>query len=480
MRIIDTIQFQRLRHLHQLGVTFHVYIGATHSRFEHSLGVAFLAEMLATNLQLHHPWLPIRDKDILCIKIAALCHDLGHGPFSHLFDGMLMQQFRDKQIIPRDDAFLQSWTHEVGSLMMLDHLLSVNEIDFAMYGLDVDTDLMFIKELIYGGPLPENDGVLVGRSETWQHCLYEIVNNANSGLDVDKLDYFVRDAHHTGISPSVDIQLIIQSARVLVDKDDHVGRHRICYPEKLAGTIMQAFRTRFELHQTVYQHKAICAIGYMLCDILVAANDFLLVKGTRISDIPANMDAFQYFDDRILAQIQQSESIELTHARNLLNQIYNKPYYECVGRTAVTSHSERKKEKELLSEILVASPAHASLLAQERNAIVLEKVVIHHGKGKENPLGHVRFYGKNASSAAKCYQLPNELYEMYCPQYFQHEFVRIFVKKSCLVSARWMSTFAIDSLFLLRRSRCVSHLSVGVTFPINRSCRLTHSAFDWI
>lgn len=480
MRIIDTIQFQRLRHLHQLGVTFHVYIGATHSRFEHSLGVAFLAEMLATNLQLHHPWLPIRDKDILCIKIAALCHDLGHGPFSHLFDGMLMQQFRDKQIIPRDDAFLQSWTHEVGSLMMLDHLLSVNEIDFAMYGLDVDTDLMFIKELIYGGPLPENDGQLVGRSETWQHCLYEIVNNANSGLDVDKLDYFVRDAHHTGISPSVDIQLIIQSARVLVDKDDHVGRHRICYPEKLAGTIMQAFRTRFELHQTVYQHKAICAIGYMLCDILVAANDFLLVKGTRISDIPANMDAFQYFDDRILAQIQQSESIELTHARNLLNQIYNKPYYECVGRTAVTSHSERKKEKELLSEILVASPAHASLLAQERNAIVLEKVVIHHGKGKENPLGHVRFYGKNASSAAKCYQLPNELYEMYCPQYFQHEFVRIFVKKSCLVSARWMSTFAIDSLFLLRRSRCVSHLSVGVTFPINRSCRLTHSAFDWI
>ncbi|KAE8961205.1 hypothetical protein PR003_g31205, partial [Phytophthora rubi] len=120
MRIIDTLQFQRLRNLHQLGPASFVYIGATHSRFEHCLGVAYLAEKMMESIRSHQPWLPIIKEDVLCIKIAGLCHDLGHGPFSHVFDGLFLDQLRKKKLISQSFK----WSHEQGSVDMFDFLLA--------------------------------------------------------------------------------------------------------------------------------------------------------------------------------------------------------------------------------------------------------------------------------------------------------------------------------------------------------------------
>ncbi|KAE8956432.1 hypothetical protein PR003_g32780, partial [Phytophthora rubi] len=120
MEIIDTLQFQRLRSLHQLGAANYVYIGATHSRFEHCLGVAYLAEKMMESIRSHQPWLPITKEDILCIKIAGLCHDLGHGPFSHVFDGLFLDQLRKKKLISQSFK----WSHEQGSVDMFDFLLA--------------------------------------------------------------------------------------------------------------------------------------------------------------------------------------------------------------------------------------------------------------------------------------------------------------------------------------------------------------------
>lgn len=77
VQIIDSPPFQRLHNLKQLGTSDYVFRGATHTRFEHSIGVAHLAGQMASALQQNQPELNITDEDILCVKIAGLCHDLG-------------------------------------------------------------------------------------------------------------------------------------------------------------------------------------------------------------------------------------------------------------------------------------------------------------------------------------------------------------------------------------------------------------------
>jgi len=130
-RIINTDVFKRLKSLKQLGCVHEVYPSGVHSRFEHSLGVMHIAGELCDALN-------ITGKDKLCIEIAGLCHDLGHGPFSHLYE-----------VLVRTANPQSEWTHEQSSLDMLDLIIERYNINIGDYGF-AESDLYFIKELIYG------------------------------------------------------------------------------------------------------------------------------------------------------------------------------------------------------------------------------------------------------------------------------------------------------------------------------------------
>ena len=91
LQIIHTKEFQRLKNIRQLGNAHYVFMGATHTRFEHSIGVSYLSGCLLTNIKNNQPELNITNRDIVLMQIAGLCHDLGHGCFSHLFDSYFLK-----------------------------------------------------------------------------------------------------------------------------------------------------------------------------------------------------------------------------------------------------------------------------------------------------------------------------------------------------------------------------------------------------
>ncbi|KAK1898998.1 Deoxynucleoside triphosphate triphosphohydrolase SAMHD1 [Dissostichus eleginoides] len=210
VKIIDTPQFQRLRYIKQLGAGYLVYPGASHNRFEHSIGVGYLAGELVKALKEKQPELDINKRDILCVQIAGLCHDLGHGPFSHLFDAMFIPK-----VTPPPGPLgekMKTWKHEDASVEMFDHLVDSNEdLQWMMkaYGLNLTKDLEFIKEMIKP---PEAKKKYECRPE--KSFLYEIVNNKRTGIDVDKFDYFARDSYHLGIKNNFDHGRFIKFARV--------------------------------------------------------------------------------------------------------------------------------------------------------------------------------------------------------------------------------------------------------------------------
>lgn len=183
-----------------------VVLGATHTRFAHSLGVAHLAEKLVSNLRRHQPYLGITDSDVLCVKVAGLCHDLGHGPFSHVFDGVFMKAMWPDGVGENG----ATWKHEDGSIMMFRHLLDANGINLVQYGLG-DQDRLFIEEMISGLPESERQGRPPSKA-----FLYDVVNNVRSGLDVDKLDYFQRDMQTTHAStPNINFERYVRCGAMM-------------------------------------------------------------------------------------------------------------------------------------------------------------------------------------------------------------------------------------------------------------------------
>jgi HD superfamily phosphohydrolase len=122
----------------------------------------------------------ITEVDRLCVLVAAACHDLGHGPYSHMFE-----------LVTK--SLKASWTHEEMSVKLLRHTIATCDIDLAAYGLDPERDLRFIEELIVGSDLrDEVTGEKVGAAGRRgrgadKSFLYDIVNNVHSGLDVDKV-----------------------------------------------------------------------------------------------------------------------------------------------------------------------------------------------------------------------------------------------------------------------------------------------------
>jgi HD superfamily phosphohydrolase len=185
-QVLDSRFFQRLRHIHQLALTYLVYPGATHKRFEHSLGVMELASRVFDIItdqnsitdEVRQRLDPLNNPDELrywrrVLRMAALCHDVGHLPFSHA---------AEKRLLP------SGWDHE----RLTRAIISSDEMRAIWERITPPLRHEDIGKLAVG-PKKAKD---VTFSE-WETILSEII--VGDAFGVDRMDYLLRDSHHAGV-----------------------------------------------------------------------------------------------------------------------------------------------------------------------------------------------------------------------------------------------------------------------------------------
>ncbi|XP_078411026.1 deoxynucleoside triphosphate triphosphohydrolase SAMHD1-like [Cetorhinus maximus] len=433
VRIIDTPQFQRLRFIKQLGGTYFVYPGASHNRFEHSIGVGYLAGQLVKVLAERQPELQINHRDILCVQIAGLCHDLGHGPFSHLFDG---------KFIPLTRKGLK-WKHEDASLSMFEHLIKCNGLDGVLmnHGLQLPDDLVFIKEQIKG-PITEaksNSEACSTKHSEWPYkgrpkekCfLYEIVANKRNGIDVDKWDYFARDCHHLGIRNNFDFARFLKFARVC-----EVGKKKlICARDKEVGDLYNMFHTRNTLHRKAYQHRVSNIIESMITEALVLADPHIEISGTNgklytISTAIDDMEAYTKLTDEIFQQILNSSKPELKPAREILNNIICRKLYKWIGLTQPEAETTIQPEEasELNHQVAAAIPSTPLDVQLTPGDFIVNVIQMDYGMEKQNPINKVRFYCK--SNPSQAFKIRKDQVSRLLPERFTEQLIQVYCKKT--------------------------------------------------
>jgi HD superfamily phosphohydrolase len=281
--IIDTYPMQRLRRLRQLAGSEYVYPGANHTRFEHCVGVMYLAGKVTENPNLSRI---VSDEEADIIRLSGLLHDVGHGPFSHVFEQLLI---RDLEKTHED---ITSW------------IIANSEINdkIAKAGFNPD----------------EVSKLAVGKLHKPGKAFWDQI--ISSGVDVDKQDFIVRDTYHTGAEYGfIDVFRLIHALDVLgEDLAVELG----------ALSALEAFMiARIESFKSIYFHRVGRAGQIMLAMAMEKANGELGLTAFKTPEEYLAMDDYTVWS--ALKKCEKSRAIiDDLERRRMLKCAYERTFYE--------------------------------------------------------------------------------------------------------------------------------------------------------
>jgi len=327
-KIINSLPYQRLRRIKQLSGGHFVYPTAEHTRFGHCIGVMYLAGLSGKRLLNR---MGLGDKKLQEIRIAGLLHDIGHGPFSHVFEEVLIEK--------------RGMNHE-----------------------DVTEWLILKSEL---GDMLESDGIskkrigdlVRGRQKTKKDSI--IAGIVAGQIDSDKMDYLIRDSFYCGVNYGlVDIHRLIDSIEISKD-------YQMQFDIAARGALESFLVARYEMFLNVYYHKTVRSVEVMLIKLINAAD-----KTLQLTSFSSPEEFLELDDMSLISRIRSidpSESEDAREAARLVNLLDSRVLYKSAFEKVL--HTQDRFVSKILTKSKVRESIQeeiASIAGVEKDEVIVD------------------------------------------------------------------------------------------------------------
>ena len=361
--LIDSRPLQRLRHVHQLGLTSLVFPGAEHSRFSHALGAMELAgrvydELAAKGEGLLPPPRTARERRL--VRLAALFHDAGHAPFSH----------------SAEELFEEGLDHEAMTARVL-ATEAVREV-FARHADETSPTPEEVAALLAAGGISGSDATAAGEPADRPPVLRLLAQIVSGELDVDKMDYLLRDSLYCGVRyGNFDLDRLLDTLVPLADPE--TADWGIGVEAGGVHAVEALVMARYYMFTQVYFNPVGKALELHL-------NEWLEETGRRW---PADPDAFLEIDDvTVWAALRASGS---AHARAVVGRCHYPLAFETDEHL---SADERAAFARLLDELRerFGHDLLVSHSAKDPHRMGASRVLVRHGDGRLEPMARASHF----------------------------------------------------------------------------------------